>query len=71
MTKSSRALVVTILALTEVALIAALVAVALGTRLATVSDWVEQIPGGRLAAAGGAVILLLIAAVIMTVMVSD
>lgn len=71
MTKSRRALVVTILALTEMALIAALVAVALGTRLATVSGWVEQVPGGRLAAAGAAVVLLLVAAIAMTVTVSD
>ena len=71
MTKGSRALVVLTLAIAEIALIAALVAVALGRRLATVSGWVEQIPGGRLAAAGGAVVLLLISAIAMTVMVSD
>ena len=71
MTKSRRALGVTILALTEIALIVALVAVALGTRLAIVSDQVDQLPGGRLAAAGAAVALLLIAAIVMTILVSD
>jgi len=71
MTKSRRALVVLILALTEIALIVALVAVALGSRLATISGWVAQLPGGRLTAAGADVLLLLIAAVAMTVMVSD
>jgi hypothetical protein len=57
--------------LVEIALIALIIVVALGRRVAAVSDLVEQVPGGRLAIAGGALVLLLIAALAMTILVSD
>jgi Flp pilus assembly pilin Flp len=71
MAKSRHTVAVVILALAEIGLLAALVAVALGARLATISGWVEQIPGGRLAAGGGAAALLFVAAIAMTILVSD
>jgi hypothetical protein len=57
--------------LVEIALIALIVVVALGRRVAAVADLVEQVPGGRLAVAGVALVLLLVAALAMTILVSD
>jgi len=67
----SRAGLVILIGLIEIALVALIVVVLLGRRVAAVADLVEKIPGGRLAAAGGGVLLLLIAALVMTVQVSD
>lgn len=66
--RSATALLV---ALAEIALIAAIVLVALGRRVGAVSDWVERVPGGGLVVVGVAVVLLVLAAGVMTVIVSE
>jgi membrane-anchored glycerophosphoryl diester phosphodiesterase (GDPDase) len=69
--KGGRATTVAIVALVEIALVAAIVLAILGHRLMTVSDWMEQVPGGRLVVAVGALVLLVVAAILMTALVSD
>lgn len=71
MARSRRAVGVALVGLVEIALVATLVALALGQRVAAVSDFVEQVPGGHLVVAASAVALLLVAAIIMTYLVSD
>jgi membrane-anchored glycerophosphoryl diester phosphodiesterase (GDPDase) len=69
--KGGRATTVAIVALVEIALVAVIVLAILGHRLMTVSDWMEQVPGGRLVVAVGALALLVVAAILMTALVSD
>ncbi len=69
--RSNRGTTIAMVGLVEIALIALIVVVALGRRVAAVADLVEQVPGGRLAVAGVALVLLLVAALAMTILVSD
>jgi hypothetical protein len=69
--RSNRSTTIAMVGLVEIALIALIVVVALGRRIAAVADMVEQVPGGRLAVAGVALVLLLIAALAMTILVSN
>ena len=69
--RSNRGMTIALVGLVEIALIALIVVVLLGERVAAVADLVEQVPGGRLAVAGVALVLLLIAALAMTILVSD
>ena len=69
--KGGRATTVAIVAVVEIALVTVLVLVVLGDRVLTISDWMEQVPGGQLVVAAGALVLLLASAILMTVLVSD
>lgn len=69
--RSSRGTTVALVGLVEIGLVALIVVVLLGRRVAVVADLVDPIPGGRLAVVGGALLLLLLAALVMTFLVSD
>ena len=71
MGSGGRATTVAIVAVVEIALVAVIVLAILGHRLMTVSDWMAQVPGGRLVVAAGALVLLVVAAILMTALVSD
>ena len=69
--KSGRGTTAAIVAVVEIALVAVIILAILGQRVVTVSDWMEQVPGGRLVVAAGALALLVVAAILMTALVSD
>lgn len=71
MARSRWSLAVVVLALAEVALIAAIVLLIIDRGLAPFADLIAQVPGGRLVLALGAFALLLVAALAMTRLVSD
>jgi uncharacterized membrane protein len=68
---SSRGARIAMIGLIEIGLIALIVLVLSGERVAAVADVVAQVPGGRLVVAGGMAVLLLVAALVMTIQVSD
>ena len=71
MRSGGRATTVAIMAVVEIALVAVIVLAIIGQRIASVSDLMAQVPGGRLVVAAGALVLLLVSAILMTGLVSD
>jgi hypothetical protein len=69
--KGGRAATVVIVALVEIALVVVIVLAITGKRIITMSDWMAQVPGGRLVVGAGALALLAIVAIVMTALVSD